>query len=175
MAICQNTATDIPHYDLSFYVGDDSQFIFYWSTKYLDPDTGIETKTPVDLTGYSANMHWREDYIGGVTLTTVTQEARVTAGGDPVVHNGVPVVHLTEEVDVEEQNPPIHTEVGVIDEPLLGKVVFTLTKQELRLLFGDAYAKKTYIYDIQMSDPSGLNRTLLLGNVILTNDITRNP
>jgi len=175
MAICQNTATDIPHHDLSFYVGDDDKLIMYWSTEYVDPDTGVTTKTPVDLTGYTAEMHFRNDYTGGLTITTVDEERRVVYIGDPVVHAGVPVFNSTEEVDVEEQTPPVHTETGIIDDPTTGRIEFILTKTELRILFGDSYAKKTYIYDVQVSNPDLMNRTLMLGNVILTNDVTRTP
>ena len=175
MAICQNTATNIPHYDLQFYVGDDDKLIMYWCTEHEDPDTGLVTRTPVDLTGYTVEMHFRNDYTGGLVITTEDVERRVVYRGDPVVHNGVPVFNSTVEVDVEEQTPPVHTEIGIIDVPTTGRIEFILTSAELRLLFGDAYARKTYIYDVQVKNADSKNRTLMLGNVELTNDVTRSP
>lgn len=57
---------------------------------------------------------------------------------------------------------------GVLTAPTAGEVVFTLTTD-------NADNVGEYFYDIQQLDPFGYLRTVLRGDIVFTQDITKTP
>jgi len=132
---CTLTNTNIGNYDIKFYVGDDEDFTFIWKvpTEITDSEGEVTIELlPVNLTGWSSDMHVKET-IDGVTELT---------------------------------------KVGVV-VGVEGKTTYSFTSVELRTLFGTAYLNKEYIYDVQMTDPSTKKDTILVGKLLLRNDITQ--